>query len=603
MITYKIYQFSNFEESHKEYFDSLLNVIISQNILSSNIDEIIITDDLSGEITRYCENRFRTPNITRSREFKAVAKTVDFDGIKKIFFDANYVNGLVKWTPQVFFEQLIEIYSEDIINSVFQVPRIYYPETALSEILKIFLFQWSTKIISNIIRNKLPYEKDTIHSDVKIYVNAFKRNVRKLHYRYQDDLDLQIFWIAILTEVDDLVRRSLEVKFDSGSFESLQEFSIVSQLLIELEVQTENILDQKNVDVYNIKKYILEVLKLCYIDVPSEDPMEVIVLESPKKLFKGSLVDTEPRIVAFIDILGFSAIIKEYDSDKTSNLLNELHETLELAVQVSIENIIDSKAKTDLQEYLEYRMFSDCICISLPYIEFGNDFHIQFHSIATVVKSYQLSMMQKGFFVRGGISIGSFYADKNMIFSGGLVSAYKLEQSTGHPVIAVDKIILERLSINYKENTRGLFYDELLLYPREEPEKVFLNPFDLLDNSIKYFDYLQTSLDELVETEDGTDYLGTLTKSLLDMTKSFTQPIFDFAKSQVNKESIDIIKQQILFYVDKQIEKYETLVSTYDSTDKRVGEMERILSKYIFLKSLIKWTSEKSETFLIYGFV
>jgi len=68
------------------------------------------------------------------------------------------------------------------------------------------------------------------------------------------------------------------------------------------------------------------------------------------------------------------------------------------------------------------------------------------------------------------------------------------------------------------------------------------------------------------------------------MNKPFSQPIFNFAKSQVNKESIDIIKQQIIFYVDKQIEKYETLISTYDSTDKRAGEVKGILSKYIIFE-------------------
>ena len=80
-------------------------------------------------------------------------------------------------------------------------------------------------------------------------------------------------------------------------------------------------------------------------------------VETPKKLFKNNIVDTEPRIVAFIDILGFSAIIEEYDSDNYSNILNELHDTLEMAVKVSIENMTDPKMQTDLKEYLEYRMF------------------------------------------------------------------------------------------------------------------------------------------------------------------------------------------------------------------------------------------------------
>ena len=598
MIIYKLYHNQDFKEIHIEYFNSLLEIVKRQNFLSPNIDEIIITDDIDGELERYCINRFRQPNLTRTREYKAIAKTIDFDGKKKIFFDANNVNGYVKYTPQIFFEQLIEVYAEDVISNVYSIPQTFFPNTPFTEVIKIFFFQWAAKVVAKDSKKILTIPQVNIHSDVKMFVDAFKRNIRKLHYQYQEDMQLDEFWISAVTETDYFVRRCLDVKFDSGNFENLQEFNeIIPPLLSEIEIQTQHLLKKEDVEIESIRKYSLEILKKCSIDIPSESPMNVKVIETPKKLFKGNLVDTEPRIVAFIDILGFSAIIDEYDSGTTSNLLNELHDTLEMAIKISIENMLDSKAKTDLKDFLEYRMFSDCICLSLPYIEFGNDFHIQFHSLATIVKSYQLAMMQKGFFVRGGISMGSFFADKHMIFSGGLVSAYKLEQTTVHPVIAIDKKLIERLKKNFLENSKDLFYENVLLFTEEEPDKIFLNPFDLLDNSTKYFDYLQSTLDNLIkeDEEENSDPISGLTTSLIKLTNSFTKPIFEFAKSQMTPENLNASKEQVLEHINLGLLKHNESLAKEIPESKESNETKKIISKYEYLKAFTEWSMGKTE--------
>ena len=57
MIVYKIYRLTKFEEVHRDYFQQLLEALSNANYLSPNIAEIIITDDLKGEVERYCENR------------------------------------------------------------------------------------------------------------------------------------------------------------------------------------------------------------------------------------------------------------------------------------------------------------------------------------------------------------------------------------------------------------------------------------------------------------------------------------------------------------------------------------------------------------------
>jgi len=601
MIVYKIHRYLKYEEAYTEYFNSLLEVVKQQNLLSPNIDEIIITDDIDGEIERYCTNRFRQPNITRTREFKGIAKTVDFEGKKKIFFDAVNVNKYVKYAPQIFFKQLLEVYAEDLVSHNFKVPNQFSLDTPLAEIIKIYFSQWATKILANVVEKMLANRQEKIHTDAKMFVDAFKRNIRRLHYKYQEDVSLDEFWIKAITEVDFFVRRCFDVKFDDGTFTNLQEFSeIIPTMLSEIQIQTQNLLEKKEIDFTIMREQVLQILNKCSIDVPYESRMNVKIMETPKKLFRNNIVDTEPRIVAFLDILGFAAIIEEYDSDNQSNILNELHDTLEMAIKISVESMTDQKAKTDLKEYLEYRMFSDCICISLPYIEFGNDFHIQFHSLATLVKSYQLAMMQKGFFVRGGIAIGSFYSDKHMIFSGGLVSAYKLEQTIVYPVIGIHKKVIERLKINFIENSKGLFYENILLFTDNEPEKIFLNPFDLLDNSVKYFDYLRSTMDNLIKSneEDKDDPLTGMTTSLLKLANTFTKPIFDNVKLQMTPENINAAKEMVLGYVNEQLNKHNKILLHKEVESSEYKEAQKIVVKYEHLKSLTEWSMGKSDSSL-----
>lgn len=600
-LTFNIDKLENFVEENEKYFNSLIDFLSEKSLISPSIDEIVLTDDIDKDIFEYCKNRFKQPSLTRSREYKAIGKTIDFERSKKIFFDVNYVNCYSKFSTQIFLEQILEIFSEDIISIKYPTDVKFYPDTTFRELLKKLLFQWSCKVLCNKLKMHFEYEKATLHDDVKIYVDTFKRNVKKLHYTYQQETSIESFWIDYVTEFDKFIRRCLDVHFDNGNFNNSQEFSqVITPLLNEIILQSENIINDKEINIDLIEQQSHILLGICYISIPYKNSMHVKITESPKTLFKNNIIDTEPRIVAFIDILGFSSIIEEYDNDQTSNLLNDLHDTLEQAIKISIEAFNDPKIKSDLQDYLEYRMFSDCICISLPYIEFGNDFHIQFHSLSHVVKSYQFAMMQKGFFVRGGISIGSYFADKNMIFSGGLVNAYKIETSVKNPIIAIDQSILNRLFVGYKENTKDLFYDNLFVYQVNNSKVIFLNPFDILDNSNKYFDYLQNSLDEVM-TDSDDDEFSKLTNSLLSLTKTFTNPIFEFAKSQLNTENINQAKNLVLNFVETQIEKYTTMLAV-SREEKSKESIVSVIKKYEFLESLILWTKKENENFAIYNF-
>lgn len=597
MIIYKLYSLNSerFIEHNQEYFLNLLEIVREQTFLSSTIDGIIFTDDIQGEIKRYCEESFNTQYLTIGREFKSIAKTINIDGKKRVFFDAININAWSKYTSQIFIEQLLEIYADDLVSSIFPVPQQYLPETSFKDVIKIHFSQWATKVVCNILEEKFTVEEEFRHENSKIFIDTFKRNIKKYHFQFQKNIDLNTFWINSMKEIDFLIRRCLDVKFDDGIFDDSNDFNNnIKTIISEIEKQTKILLKEEEIDLTIIENEIASIFEKCFIKVSRNQRMEVKILDTPKKLFKNNLVDTEQRIVAFIDILGFSAIIEEYDSDESSNILNELHDTLKIAIKVSIENMIDSKTQTDVKEYLEYRMFSDCICISLPFIDYGNDFHIQFHSLSSIVKAYQLSMMQKGFFVRGGISIGSFYADNNMIFSGGLVKAYKLEQTAFYPIIAIDNNVIERLKYNFEENEKGLFIKETMLTYKDNQSKIFLNPFDFLDNSNKYLDYLNSALENLIIDDDDNDPLTRMTNSILKITSSLTKPIFDLAKSSMNPVVINEGKEEMLKTIQIQIDKYQDIKEN-NSDEKILKEAEKIISKYNFLKDFTLWSMGKTE--------
>ena len=75
------------------------------------------------------------------------------------------------------------------------------------------------------------------------------------------------------------------------------------------------------------------------------------------------------------------------------------------------------------------------------------------------IAHYQRSMVLNGFFVRGGLTIGSIYLDENIIFGKALLDTYKYESKIANtPRIIIDdnvKVEIEKYITkkDYKEDT------------------------------------------------------------------------------------------------------------------------------------------------------
>jgi hypothetical protein len=192
-------------------------------------------------------------------------------------------------------------------------------------------------------------------------------------------------------------------------------------------------------------------------------------------------------------------------------------------------------------------MFSDNICISIPYNE--NDFLNKFRVLALFIIKFQNLMMLEGFFIRGGVSLGSYYSDNHIIFSGGLVKSYLLESKKA----IYPRVILDSEIISLIENSK-VSYPKMLISDWEG--LIFLNPFGLKD--------ILKSL--LVENMDAM--LAEASEEL---------------KSKVNnlrKETYEII------IVDSDIK---------DSIDLNMSktDIDSVKSKYIWCQELIKWIENK----------
>lgn len=103
--------------------------------------------------------------------------------------------------------------------------------------------------------------------------------------------------------------------------------------------------------------------------------------------------------VCFIDILGFSSMIEQSCKNNSGNqLLNKLCTSINDNI-----NLINPRTKYSGS----IKIFTDNIVIGKPIFEDGES---ELGSIFLSFSAYQLSLILDGFFVRGGISIGDYYA-------------------------------------------------------------------------------------------------------------------------------------------------------------------------------------------------
>jgi hypothetical protein len=138
---------------------------------------------------------------------------------------------------------------------------------------------------------------------------------------------------------------------------------------------------------------------------------------------------------AFLDVLGFSERISQsFKSGKGDDLLQEFHALLKKQI-ASIE-------KDTNESLLYFKSLTDNIILAHP--RFSEDLESEFGFILWSISEYQFAMAQRGFFIRGGLSIGPLFVDSNSVYGPALLEAHHLESKVAvNPIVVLSDDTME----------------------------------------------------------------------------------------------------------------------------------------------------------------
>lgn len=147
---------------------------------------------------------------------------------------------------------------------------------------------------------------------------------------------------------------------------------------------------------------------------------------------KPALVNS---IVCAIDILGFSQMIVNSCRDGYGDkLLREINYLINKNKQCIVPN-----------KYSEgkIKIFTDNMVVAYP---IKDDGEAELDEVLDNVSEYQFNLALEGLFVRGGISVGEFYINEDIVFGPALLDAHNVEsQIACYPRIILDEKTVKRV--------------------------------------------------------------------------------------------------------------------------------------------------------------
>jgi hypothetical protein len=160
---------------------------------------------------------------------------------------------------------------------------------------------------------------------------------------------------------------------------------------------------------------------------------------------KGDAPIYSERYVAFVDILGFSNIVRA--SVSSPDQAEELAKILQ-----RLANRTTSTGISDADDFLG-QSFSDCIVLSENATPKGLLYLLQ------TLTFVSLDLLSNGILVRGGIAKGQLHHTDKVVFGPALIEAYRLESQ----IAKFPRIILDRYArADFKQNKIGDGVDPLI---------------------------------------------------------------------------------------------------------------------------------------------
>ena len=156
----------------------------------------------------------------------------------------------------------------------------------------------------------------------------------------------------------------------------------------------------------------------------------------------------EQRIVAFIDILGFSDIVNDtIDKKNGEDIENKINDVVS-AYRV-IHDILDLNEKSDKlssrsNQSKKVAIFSDSIVISFKFEEPSEVFFTLME-----LKWLIMQLLSNGWLCRGAVSLGKLNHTDEYVFGPALIEAYLLESKAAlYPRIILDRTVIDAGSLH-----------------------------------------------------------------------------------------------------------------------------------------------------------
>ncbi|MGH9764120.1 MAG: hypothetical protein ACREAC_25070, partial [Blastocatellia bacterium] len=220
--------------------------------------------------------------------------------------------------------------------------------------------------------------------------------------------------------------------------------------------------------------------------------------ENPYLQDSNSSARTTRSIAVFLDVLGFSGrIVQAYKDNSDSTLLRDLRSALTSAGEAFAapypsftEDRMIGFTQIKQADFWHIKSFTDNIVIGCPISTDNADGEAELGGLIVSLRWYQLEMVRRGFFVRGGIAVGELYMDEDIVFGDALLEAYKIESKIARDprIVLSPKVepLIERHLEFYAETAESPHIHTLL---RDSDEQLFVN-------------YLGAALDENPEDPD-----------------------------------------------------------------------------------------------------
>jgi hypothetical protein len=143
-------------------------------------------------------------------------------------------------------------------------------------------------------------------------------------------------------------------------------------------------------------------------------------------------VELKQHYVAFLDILGFSDMVKSDIASEDQPNLTKLFACHQSAAQL----FKDDPTCVITQ-------FSDSIVISRPYNPNA------FGKFVKGVAKYQRLLLDKSLLCRGGIAVNKHFSNGSFTFSAGVIEAYRLEsESARYPRVVISPDLIDLLFVD-----------------------------------------------------------------------------------------------------------------------------------------------------------